>query len=107
MQIGNQKGSKSDVVLQGPSMLEQHAVITCEKDQLRIRIDKAKPEAKVLVNGQPVASSVSAPVSYARVVQQDIYHNDRILFGTMQLYVFENPIECHKNKTSGMRAVFK
>jgi hypothetical protein len=39
---------------------------------------------------------------YALVVQQDIYHNDRILFGTMQLYVFENPIECNKNKTSGM-----
>ena len=34
--IGSQKGSKSDIILYGPSILEQHAVIRSEKSHLKV-----------------------------------------------------------------------
>jgi hypothetical protein len=55
--IGNQKGSKSDIVMCGPSMLEQHAIIQSAKDQLTVTIEKATDQARILVNGKSIAGT--------------------------------------------------
>uniref|UniRef100_A0A914W862 Kinesin-like protein 6 n=1 Tax=Plectus sambesii TaxID=2011161 RepID=A0A914W862_9BILA len=86
--IGNAKGSKSDIVLSGPSMLEQHAIIVSAKDHLAVTLEKATEQARVLVNGKPITG------------QMQLRHNDRILFGTSQLYVYANPLEQKKNPTA-------
>ena len=58
MQIGNQKGSKSDIVLMGPSIIEKHAVIKQADDHLAVTIEKGSNQAKVTVNGQPLTGEL-------------------------------------------------
>ncbi|GIY76501.1 kinesin-like protein KIF28P [Caerostris darwini] len=70
------KEDNADIMLLGPSIQENHAIIHVqEADQ--IIIEKGCPEARILLNGEPVTS------------QSVLNHNDRIMFGTTQLYVYE------------------
>jgi len=75
--IGNQRGQCSDIVLMGPSIGEKHAEILCEGDGYYIWTT-----ARTLVNGDPVSAE-----------KLQLHHNDRLMFGTTQLYVFVNPKE--------------
>ncbi len=49
-------------------------------------IDKGSPTSRILVNGQPVTQKT------------DLDHNDRMMFGTTQLYVYANPKERDASK---------
>ncbi|KAF8782896.1 Kinesin-like protein KIF28P like protein [Argiope bruennichi] len=72
------KEDNADILLLGPSIQENHAIIHVqEADQ--IIIEKGCPEARILLNGEPVTS------------QSVLKHNDRIMFGTTQLYVYQDP----------------
>ncbi|KAH7951612.1 hypothetical protein HPB52_010915 [Rhipicephalus sanguineus] len=50
-----------------------------ERTDTEVTVDKGCPEAKILVNGSPVTSPVT------------LRHNDRIVFGQTQLFLFVNP----------------
>lgn len=82
--VGNQKGTACDIVLMGPSICDQHAIIRVSKDRLKVSVERNSEKAKILINGSPLIGSL------------DLHHNDRILFGTTQLYAFANPIEAKK-----------
>ncbi|GFR23170.1 kinesin-like protein KIF28P [Trichonephila clavata] len=70
------KEDNADILLLGPSIQENHAIIHVQElDQ--VIIEKGCPEARILLNGEPVTS------------QSVLSHNDRIMFGTTQLYVYE------------------
>ncbi|XP_071490003.1 kinesin-like protein KIF28P [Diadema antillarum] len=76
--IGSDKADvKPEIVLNGLSIQKQHAVIT--NDGGKVFIDKVSPEAKLLVNGDPI------------LTRQELDHNDRIMFGSNHLYVFQHP----------------
>ncbi|XP_071509131.1 kinesin-like protein KIF28 [Diadema antillarum] len=76
--IGSDKADvKPEIVLNGLSIQKQHAVIT--NDGGKVFIDKVSPEAKLLVNGDPITT------------RQELDHNDRIMFGSNHLYVFQHP----------------
>lgn len=79
--IGNQRGETSDIVLRGPSINEQHAMVACSKDMSSVTLERANDKAKILVNGIPL----TAPMA--------LHYNDRVLFGSTQLFVFVNPAE--------------
>ncbi|XP_072173412.1 kinesin-like protein KIF28 [Diadema setosum] len=76
--IGSDKADvKPEIVLNGLNIQKQHAVIT--NDGGKVFIDKVSPEAKLLVNGDPITT------------RQELDHNDRIMFGSNHLYVFQHP----------------
>lgn len=67
----------ADFTLLGTGIQEKHAVL--KRTDADVTLERGSVEARVLVNGE----LVSAPVT--------LQHNDRILFGTSQMYVFVNP----------------
>ncbi|KFM80374.1 Kinesin-like protein KLP6, partial [Stegodyphus mimosarum] len=71
------KEDNSDILLLGPSIQENHAIIHVH-DEGQIIIEKGSPEARILLNGDPVTS------------QSVLNHNDRIMFGTTQLYIYQD-----------------
>ncbi|PIK46734.1 putative kinesin-like protein KIF28P [Apostichopus japonicus] len=76
--VGNNKAdSPPDIVLNGLSIQKEHAAF-CNEDG-KVFVEKSSPEAKLLVNGEPVISKV------------ELDHNDRIMFGSNHLYVFQHP----------------
>ncbi|KAG8190882.1 hypothetical protein JTE90_010307 [Oedothorax gibbosus] len=70
------KEDNTDILLLGPSIQESHAIIHVQ-DEGQIIIEKGCPEARILLNGEPVTS------------QSVLNHNDRIMFGSTQLYVYQ------------------
>ena len=58
------------------SILPEHATVTNKGGTVKI---KSLGGAKVLINGQPVGK------------EQQLRHNDRVLFGSSHLYVFHSP----------------
>ncbi|XP_014675259.1 PREDICTED: kinesin-like protein KIF28P, partial [Priapulus caudatus] len=79
--IGN-KGC--DITLQGPSMLERHAKIVysnVHEPHGMFRLERMNTDARTLVNGEPLTGDEA----------EELHHNDRVMFGTTQLYVFVNP----------------
>ncbi|UYV67471.1 hypothetical protein LAZ67_5000734 [Cordylochernes scorpioides] len=73
------KGESCDIVILGPSIQERHALLAVHPTYGGVTVDRAVPEARVLVNGDPVVEKVP------------LTHNDRLLFGTTQLYIFKHP----------------
>ncbi|KAH6931565.1 hypothetical protein HPB50_025262 [Hyalomma asiaticum] len=67
----------ADIVMLGVGIQDKHAII--QRTDTEVTLDKGCPEAKVLVNGSPVTSPVT------------LRHNDRIVFGQTQLFLFVNP----------------
>ncbi|KAK2143188.1 hypothetical protein LSH36_870g00010 [Paralvinella palmiformis] len=82
--IGTNKGDPSDIVLMGPSIVEKHAAIMQENG--KYFVEKLTDRAKILVNGEPVTEKT------------ELGHNDRLMFGTTQLYVFCNPKQRDSSK---------
>lgn len=77
--VGNNKADHTpDIILNGLSIQKEHAKITNEGN--KVFIEKSSPEAKLLVNGEPITS------------KQELDHNDRIMFGSNHLYVFQHPV---------------
>ncbi|RDD47595.1 Kinesin-like protein KIF28P [Trichoplax sp. H2] len=66
-----------DVAISGLGVQKQHSIMTLENDQVSIK--PGVPGAKTKING--------APLTGERVLQ----HFDRVLFGSNNLFVFNNP----------------
>ncbi|XP_041460234.1 kinesin-like protein KIF28P isoform X3 [Lytechinus variegatus] len=76
--VGSDKAeNKPQIVLNGLSIQKEHAVITNEGG--KVFIEKVSPMAKLLVNGDPITSKL------------ELDHNDRVMFGSNHLYVFQHP----------------
>ncbi|XP_067130664.1 kinesin-like protein KIF28 isoform X2 [Centruroides vittatus] len=73
-----------DIVLLGPSIQPEHALIRVQTYG-GVTLEKCTNDARVLINGDSVSNKIS------------LQHNDRIMFGTTQLYIFINPEERNKS----------
>ncbi|CAD5119498.1 DgyrCDS8102 [Dimorphilus gyrociliatus] len=71
------KDESSNIRLNGPSILNKHAII--RKTKGKFTIEKASSESKILVNGQVINET------------EELEGYDRIMFGTTQLFVYANP----------------
>ncbi|XP_066989396.1 kinesin-like protein KIF28 [Macrobrachium rosenbergii] len=83
--VGNRKGEESYITMVGPSIQEQHAVLTVGKDN-KVNIKPVNTDCRVLVNGSPIQGETT------------LCHNDRLVFGSTQIWVFQNPVEKEKSK---------
>ena len=75
-----------DVEMQGLNILKQHAVVT-NQDNKHIFIQPSAG-AIVVVNGKEVKE------------KSELFHNDRILFGSSHLYAFHHPQDAYKREQS-------
>ncbi|CAN8014787.1 unnamed protein product, partial [Ixodes persulcatus] len=73
----------ADITLLGVGIQNKHAIL--KRNDTEVSLDRASTEARILVNGDPVTSSVT------------LHHNDRIVFGQTQLYVFVNPRQADRH----------
>ncbi|KAB7507962.1 Kinesin-like protein KIF28P [Armadillidium nasatum] len=69
--IGNRRGDTSDIVMIGPSMQENHAVITVDKKGV-VKLKPHNNDCRVLVNGNPINC------------ETELQSNDRLMFGSTQ-----------------------
>lgn len=76
-QIRVGRSEQCNIVINGLNILSEHAIITSNNGE--VTIEPAQLGAKIKVNG----TNIDAP----RVLE----HNDRILFGPSQIYVFIHP----------------
>jgi len=77
--LGNKEKGKDRISMQGLGIQKNHAYIeNIENNKISLKI--VDEESKVLVNGKEVEKT-----------GVELHHNDRILFGTNQLYVFHHP----------------
>ncbi|XP_062500955.1 kinesin-like protein KIF28P isoform X2 [Corticium candelabrum] len=81
------KDSKPDILLIGLNILQQHAEIVNIDGSVSLTPNDG---AAVRINGELVTSKIS------------IHHNDRILFGSNHLYVFQHPAEHQSAKQNGI-----
>ncbi|XP_033624378.1 kinesin-like protein KIF28P [Asterias rubens] len=76
--VGNNKAeSAPEILLNGLSIQKEHAVVVNENG--KVFLEKASSDAKLLVNGDTVIGKI------------ELDHNDRIMFGSNHLYVFQHP----------------
>ena len=80
LEIGNKKGKESDICMVGPGLHEQHALIRQDKHHA-VFIRPGERDCRILVNGDTITGEV------------ELHHNDRLVFGSTQLWVFQNPKE--------------
>ncbi|XP_069105023.1 kinesin-like protein KIF28P isoform X2 [Argopecten irradians] len=87
--IGNKKASPpAEITLSGLSILPAHAVVTNKNSNISI---KPMEKAKILVNGQRI------------IKDTQLHHNDRLLFGANNMYVFHHPQDEAKNIKEGKK----
>ncbi|XP_021365706.1 kinesin-like protein KIF28P isoform X2 [Mizuhopecten yessoensis] len=87
--LGNKKASPpADITLSGLSILPAHAVVTSKNGNISI---KPLEKAKILVNGQRI------------IKDTPLHHNDRLLFGANNMYVFHHPQDEAKNLKEGKK----
>ena len=87
------KSSDCNVMLYGPSIHDLHAKIY--RKGAAVILEKANEHARILLNGDSVITKVY------------LNHNDRLLFGTTQLYVFVNPIQEKRPNMSFAEVTFE
>eukprot|EP00163_Fabomonas_tropica_P030973 TRINITY_DN720_c0_g1_i4.p1 TRINITY_DN720_c0_g1~~TRINITY_DN720_c0_g1_i4.p1 ORF type:complete len:1166 (+),score=530.39 TRINITY_DN720_c0_g1_i4:51-3500(+) len=75
------KDAEPDIPLSGLSILKDHALVIKEgeDEEAKFFIELAVPKAKVLVNGQQITE------------RTEIFHRDRILFGSNHMYTLVLP----------------
>ncbi|KAK4299096.1 hypothetical protein Pmani_028601 [Petrolisthes manimaculis] len=83
--VGNRKGEESNITMMSPSIQQQHAELNVGKDG-RVNIKPVNTDCRVLVNGSQIQGDTT------------LCHNDRLVFGATQLWVFQNPPEKKKAK---------
>ncbi|XP_076031819.1 kinesin-like protein KIF28 [Oratosquilla oratoria] len=83
--IGNNKGEESDITMLGPSIQREHASISVAKDK-KVNIKPNNTDCRVLVNGSAIQGETT------------LCHNDRLVFGSTQIWVFQHPAERDKAK---------
>ncbi|XP_047482876.1 kinesin-like protein KIF28P isoform X3 [Penaeus chinensis] len=92
--VGNRKGEESNVTIIGPSIQEQHAVMTVNKEG-KVSIKPQNTECRVVVNGSPIQGETT------------LCHNDRLVFGGTQFWLFQNPTDRDKNKMNYPEITFE
>ncbi|XP_074602251.1 kinesin-like protein KIF28 [Brevipalpus obovatus] len=88
------KGDKCNIMLHGPSIQDHHANIY-RKDNDTVILEHSSDDCRILLNGDPVTNKVQ------------LNHNDRLLFGTTQLFLFMNPMHQKKSKKSFHEVTFE
>jgi len=88
--IGNKQEGKDRIIMQGLGIQKNHACIQ-NIDNSKISLNIIDGESKVLVNGKEIKEESEV----------ELHHNDRILFGTNQLYVFHHPQDAAKRIKEG------
>ncbi|XP_033105762.1 kinesin-like protein KIF28P [Anneissia japonica] len=77
LKVGSTKASpQADIVLSGLGIQPDHALLAVENGN--VFLEKVA-DGKVLLNGEPLTS------------KQQLDHNDRIMFGSNHMYVFQHP----------------
>ncbi|CAL1536203.1 unnamed protein product [Lymnaea stagnalis] len=83
--IGNGKDEgPTELVLTGPGIAAKHAIVRMEGD--KFTLEAGEPNVRLMHNGKAVVEKV------------ELHHNDRILFGTTQYFVFVHPKERDASK---------
>ncbi|KAF0296590.1 Kinesin-like protein KIF28P [Amphibalanus amphitrite] len=85
-EVGNRKGGESDITMVGPGMQEKHAIIALDEKANKVNIKPCNTDCRVLVNGTPIQGETT------------LCHNDRLVFGGTQIWVFANPVEAKQSK---------
>ncbi|XP_033759938.1 kinesin-like protein KIF28P isoform X2 [Pecten maximus] len=87
--LGNKKANPpAEITLSGLSILPAHAVVTNKNSNISI---KPLEKAKILVNGQRI------------IKDTQLHHNDRLLFGANNMYVFHHPQDEAKSMKEGKK----
>merc|ERR1719400_1838343 len=81
LEIGNKKGKESDICMIGPGQHQQHALVRQDKKTHQVWIRQGERDCRILVNGDAITG------------ETELQHNDRLVFGSTQLWVFQNPRE--------------
>ncbi|CAL4119353.1 unnamed protein product, partial [Meganyctiphanes norvegica] len=84
--IGNRKGEESKITMVGPGMQETHATISVLKTG-KVNLKPYNTDCRILVNGSAIQGETT------------LCHNDRLVFGSTQIWVFQNPKEKEASKT--------
>jgi len=85
-EVGNRKGGESDITMVGPGMQDHHANIVLDEKAGKVGVKPCNTECRLLVNGTPVQGETT------------LCHNDRLVFGSAQIWVFANPQEAKKSQ---------
>ncbi|XP_037069265.1 kinesin-like protein KIF28P isoform X2 [Pollicipes pollicipes] len=85
-EVGNRKGGESDITMIGPGIQEKHAIVVLDEKANKVNIKPCNTECRVLVNGTPIQGETT------------LCHNDRLVFGGTQIWVFANPLEAKQSK---------
>ncbi|XP_064610663.1 kinesin-like protein KIF28 isoform X2 [Liolophura sinensis] len=92
--VGNPKGTgPNDITLVGPSIAERHAIISIDSGGYVIEAGCAN--VRLLRNGKAVTAKTQ------------LHHNDRLLFGTTQYFVYANPREAQLTSTPFPEVTFE
>ncbi|XP_065566574.1 kinesin-like protein KIF28P isoform X2 [Artemia franciscana] len=95
MLIGNGKEKEPDILLVGPGINEKHAFLNCKDGGHLVILRPVNAACRVLINGSPVYKETK------------LHHNDRVLFGGTQLWVFKNPLEGETVRPSTVDVTFE
>ncbi|KAH9524310.1 Kinesin-like protein kif28p [Bulinus truncatus] len=92
--IGNGKDEgPTELVLTGPGIAPKHAVVRMEGD--KFTLEPGEPNVRLMHNGKAVIDKV------------ELHHNDRVLFGTTQFFVFVHPKERDASKKTYSEVTFE
>lgn len=87
------KSSQCNIHLYGPSIQDTHARLMRKGNS--VLLEKANDNCRILLNGDLVKTKVN------------LNHNDRLLFGTTQLFVFFHPLQENKNNLGYSEITFE
>ncbi|XP_063871952.1 kinesin-like protein KIF28P [Scylla paramamosain] len=92
--VGNRKGVESTIIMVSPSIQEQHAEITVGQGG-KVTVKPTNTDCRVLVNGSQVQGETT------------LCHNDRLVFGATQMWVFQNPLDKKAAKMNNQDITFE
>ncbi|BFY98671.1 hypothetical protein BsWGS_01711 [Bradybaena similaris] len=87
VKIGNKNAvPEAEIIMNGLSIQKEHASVTNNKGTVTL---KSLSNAKIFVNGKALQQD------------QELHHNDRVLFGPNHLFVFHHPQDEAKQRKAG------
>ncbi|KAL8616438.1 hypothetical protein ACOMHN_041041 [Nucella lapillus] len=92
--IGNGREESTELVLKGPGIVGRHAELR-EEEGGKYSLEPLEQNMRLMLNGKAV------------VERTPLKHNDRILFGTTQYFVFCNPKERDVSQTPFPEVTFE
>ncbi|OXA50577.1 Kinesin-like protein KIF28P [Folsomia candida] len=79
--FGSAKGKDGTIHVQGPGIRETHGTFTYTAKENKMTIKPTGPDCLIKVNGKQI------------LYESPLFHNDRIVFGGCQIWLFQNPRE--------------